>query len=172
VKVDNLTITATATTFLSTDLTTMDLHVSGTQASQPYNILVQSSVTEVPTTPPPQTLSWIFTSSSILTGLVEKAQGWVDQSDVVFATGGATTGSLTAPASGSKQFSYIPSYSFTEQYSLVGTGHRGFQVGADNNEMISNAPAPAGLALALAGMPGLGLGAWIRRRRIGLESTL
>ena len=169
VHADNLTIKATATDFLSTPLSTMNLTVDGTQANQQYNLLVQSSVTSVPTIPAPQTLKWTFNdSSSSLAGLTETARGWVDQSNTIFGTTTivADTGTLTAPATGSTPFTAVPGYSWTEQFKLVGQGNTGEQLSAGNSESIRGAPAPAGLLLTLTGVPVLGLAAWIRRRRI------
>jgi hypothetical protein len=174
VSVDSLAISATATNFLSPSKSTMDIHVSGTQAAKTYNILVEASQVSIPTAPPPQTLNWKFTSSSDLAGLTETAAGFVDGGNAFF--GGslkgpaaspllATTGTLVAPAQGSTSFSTTGSYSWTEQYVLTGSGTLGNQISSDDNQNINNAPAPAGLVLALAGMPVLGLGKWLRRRR-------
>jgi hypothetical protein len=162
---DQLAITASSTNFLSGPLSTMDLRVSGTQTTQLYNLLVQASVTDVPTLPPPQIMSWAFTSSSDLGALTQTGEGWVDKNNAVFGTGNiiADTGTLTAPASGSIGFNDAAKYSWTEQFKLTGQGRLGHQISADNNEMITT-PAPDGLLLVLSGMPLLSVGYWLRRR--------
>jgi hypothetical protein len=182
INADAMSITATSTDFLSVGKSTMDLGVHGTDTNKAYNLVVQSTVTSVPTAPPPQTLSWDFTSSSQLAGMTEAAHSWVDQSNQDFggAPGGpagsnvvANSGTLTAPAVGSTTFSATtpPGYSWTLQYTLVGTPNDGGgdQISTDDSQKIVNGPVPAGLLLALTGMPVLGLGAWVRRRRIRTE---
>jgi hypothetical protein len=169
--VDGINITGTASDSLSTQISKLDLAVSGILNTSITSLVVEASVTSVPTQPPPQAFSWSFTSSSD-PGTGEHGQGWVDQSNQLYggAIGGpggtnivATTGVLTAPATGSKSFSATPSYSWTIQYS-VGALANGTALSTDNREQIST-PAPAGLILALSGMPVLGVGAWFRRRR-------
>ncbi len=168
VNADNFSIGARSTDSLGKAKSTMDLTVSGTDTSQTYSLIVQASVTDVPTGPPPQALSWKFTSSSDLAGMTETAQGWVDAGNKAFSNGSilANTGTLTAPSSGITAFSDANPYSWTEQYMLTGTANDGGgdQISGDNNEKIT-APAPSGLLLGFVGMPTLGLGALIRRRR-------
>ena len=165
VTVSGLAISAGATSFVGIAKSTLDLSVHGTQDSVAYNILVQTSITNVPTGSAPENLSWKFTSSSDLAGLTETGRTWVDQNNAIFGQGNivADSGDLSAPAIGSQVFSATPPYSFTSQYSLVGNGTQGNNVSADNNDKVT-APAPAGLLLALTGMPVLGFGAWLRRR--------
>jgi hypothetical protein len=176
---------ATSFAFTSISLSTLDLTVSGlvgsAVGSSSINLIVEATVTDLPTAPPPQNLHWHFTSSSTLNGLSETSQGWVDQNNNPY--GGATgatsgtniignTGSLTAPSSGSQIFSATPPYSWTLQYTLVGTptvalfpGGPTLQgISADNNESITT-PAPSGLVLAAAGLPLLWFGARFRRYR-------
>jgi hypothetical protein len=166
VSVAALTIKALSTDFLSGFFSSLDLTVSGAQANQSYNLVVRATITDVPTSPSPQSLSWNYTSSSSLSGLTEHAQGWIDQSNTPFGTSNlrAATGSLTAPSSGSTLFSATPPYSWTEEYTLTGTGVAGHQISADNNETITT-PLPSGLVMALTGVPVLGFGAWRRGRR-------
>jgi hypothetical protein len=165
---DLFSIHATSTASLDVGLSTMDMGVGGTQqANHTYKLVVQTSITDVPTTPPPQTLSWLYTSSSSLSGsLSEHAQGWVDTTNALFGTSGSiTTGSLMAPASGSSTFTATPPYSWTMQYTLSGsTTLVGRQISTDHNEEIQQSPAPAGLVLALSGVPVLAA-QWVRRRR-------
>jgi hypothetical protein len=173
--IDGINITGTASDNLATGKSTLDLSVSGALSTTLINgLIVEASVTGVFTAPKPQSFSWSFTSSSD-TGVTESGQGWLDQSNQLYAgaTGGpggtnilATTGLLTAPAKGSTTFSGDVPYSWTEQYTLSGLVLAGTGISTDNRETIS-VPAPAGLVLAITGMPVLGLGAWFRRRRTG-----
>jgi hypothetical protein len=162
-SVDGINIIGTASDLLMTAISKIDLSVSGTLNTSITSLVIQASVTDVPTQPPPQTLSWVNTSSSD-PGTGEKAQGWVNSSNLLYAMTGVTTGPLTAPASGSTSFSYSSAYSWTVQYSVGALGF-GTALSDDNKETVSPSPAPAGLYLALSGAPVLGL-AWLRRRRI------
>jgi hypothetical protein len=175
-SVDGITITASTSTLLNTGKSSLDLGIQGTLGASITSLVVEASVTGVPTTPPPQTLNWKFTSSSDAGATGESAQGFVDQANNPFggATGGpagniiATTGVLKGPlAQGSTGFSGTVPYSWTEQYSLGATAS-GTVISTDNNENITASPvvpAPAGLVLAATGLPFLGLGAWFRRRK-------
>jgi hypothetical protein len=173
VRVDGLTIEATASGSLGASLSSLDLGISGQQqVGQNYDLVVQATVTGVPTAPSPQTLGWSFTSGTDLDGLTETAHGWVSTTNTAFdITTGivANTGSLTAPASGSTSFSATPPYSWTEQYTLTGTstGAAGTNISADDSQTItaSAVPEPATIMTAFAAMPFLGLGAWLRRRK-------
>jgi hypothetical protein len=169
-SVDGLLITATLTGVLGTGTSSLDLGVDGTLASAITSLNVEGTVTNVPTTPPPQTLTWSFSSSSD-PAATETAQGFVDAANNPYggATGGppgtivATTGVLHAPASGSTTFSSTPPYSWTEQYNLGATA-AGVTISTDNNEHITASPEPS--TLAIAGLGALGLiGYGIRRRR-------
>jgi len=170
--VDGIQISSTATSSLGVTISKLDLAVSGILNQDITSLVVETSITGVPTTPPPQTLTWKMTSSSDA-GVLESGQGWVDQSNQLYggATGGpggvnivATSGLLSSfPAQGSKTFTATPPYSWTVQYSLGATSI-GTTISTDHSESIST-PAPAALILALTGMPVLGAGAWFRRRR-------
>jgi hypothetical protein len=66
-------------------------------------------------------------------------------------------GGFTVPNNGGQP------YSLTLAITLNNNGTAGISSGDGE---LSAAPAPAGLVLALTGMPVLGLGAWLRRRRV------
>lgn len=59
----------------------------------------------------------------------------------------------------------VAPYSMSSQSSFTNTGGNNVGFSFDNRLTFST-PAPAGLLLALMGTPLLGLGAWIRRRRL------
>jgi hypothetical protein len=179
-----LTFTASGTgnAFSSTGQSFLDLSVSGSIApATAVNIVVETSITSVPTQPPPQTLSWSFTGgSSPLTGLTENGQGWVDAANGLYGgaiggpgfTPGVSTGSLTTPSTGSKGFSDALAYSQTLQYTLHGTsGSQPATISTDDRNTITPGPVPAGLLLVLTGMPVMGLGAWLRRRRTEVQAA-
>lgn len=76
-----------------------------------------------------------------------------------FASGGAFSGAgvFTVPANGGNP------YSLTVGVTLKNDGSAG---ASSADAHLTPVPAPAGLVIALTGMPVLGLGAWIRRRRV------
>jgi hypothetical protein len=127
VSADNLSITATV--FLSGPNSTLHLTVGGQQqASQHYLLIVQESVTNVPTAPPLQILAWNFAGSPNLAGLTETGRGWISSTSSAFASSNiiGDTGTLTAGASGSTSFSgSTGNYSWTEQYVPSGFGAAG-----------------------------------------------
>lgn len=95
------------------------------------------------------------------------ASAFFDNGNALYMNGGGSTYSqtfTTTPFSGTGSFnvSGAAPYSLTEK--IVITGGVGGGLSSGDFE-INAAPAPAGLVLALSGMPALGLGAWIRRRR-------
>jgi hypothetical protein len=59
-----------------------------------------------------------------------------------------------------------PPYSLTQKVVIATTG-----ISVSSGDLaLSPAPAPAGLVIALTGMPMLGLGAWLRRRRTAVTA--
>jgi hypothetical protein len=100
------------------------------------------------------------------------AQQFANNDDLLFSTSGSTPGPQgpfdTSAASGygsaaSTQFTKTGNYSVTEQmdFNLPTNSHTTGDFSSD----LTPAPAPAGLLLALTGMPVLGVGAWFRRRK-------
>jgi hypothetical protein len=167
-SIDGINVTGTTSDNLTTGKSLLDLSIAGITNQAITSLVLEASVTSVPTTPSPQTLSYNFTSS----GTSPIGEAWIDQSNQLYggATGGpggtnivADTGAHSAPSSGAVVFSATPPYSFTEQFTLGALGS-GTALSADFLGTVS-VPAPAGLVLAIAGMPVLGLGAWLRRRK-------
>jgi len=88
--------------------------------------------------------------------------------NALFGTGTivANTGSLTPPAAGEITFTAGVPYSMTAEIRVTGTAVSNVSLSLDNNNMITPTPAPGGVSLALAGLPALAFGVWLRRRRI------
>src|SRR5262245_43941411 len=81
VNVGPLTVTATATNFISPALSLLDLQVGGMAVPGSYNLVVQASMDGINIAPAPQTLTYDFTSSSVFppgSGFVETMRTWVD----------------------------------------------------------------------------------------------
>jgi hypothetical protein len=178
VTVDGLTFSGTGNSNLTTGSSTLDLSAGGTLLAGNYNgshsIVIQLTVTSVPTQPPPQTLSGNITGSILNDPshqLTQTGQGWISTSNAAFNTTTgivANTGVLPIPtaAIGPISFSTSSAYSWTLQYTISGnyTGV-GASVSSDHNEQIVAGSAPASLVLLLTGMPVVSLGAWRRRQR-------
>jgi hypothetical protein len=84
--VDGLAISANSTDFVSQGDTAFQLTIAGVATSN-VQLVVQSSITGLPTTPPPQTLSYNFSGNGVPSATMET---WVDQSNQAF--GGALGG--------------------------------------------------------------------------------
>jgi len=94
------------------------------------------------------------------------------------ATSTAVTGIGPGSASLSQTFTPPPGnfsgstgtqFTNTGSYSIYTVVTVNFEAGGGSvsfNQITGTTPAPAGLILALAGMPTLGLGVWLRRRRV------
>lgn len=162
-----ISIHASSTAGTSSTLSTLDLAVSGTPTAGSINLVVQASISGLITAPPPQLLSWRMTSASFITGTaVETERVWVDADGLnTFGTGSilADSGNRTPPSFSGTSFSGATPYTMTNEYRISGTVSAGDSLSIDNNDRITS-PAPAGLVLALTGVPVLGLGAWLRRR--------
>jgi len=162
-SIDGINVDATSHDLLNAQLSKLDLGINGILNTNITSLVVQASVTDVPTLPPPQTLTWQATSSSDV-GVIETIQGWVNTSDLLYATTGpTTTGPQSGVSSGAVGFSYASTYSWTIQYS-IGAEASGTAFSEDDKQDVIASPTPAGLVLVLAGMPILGLGMWLRRR--------
>jgi hypothetical protein len=70
---------------------------------------------------------------------------------------------LTSPYSGSSLLAADPASAYSLTQTIAITSGLGATSG---NATLTSTPAPAGLVLALSGLPFLSLGAWIRRRRV------
>jgi hypothetical protein len=98
-------------------------------------------------------------------------QAFADKNNGLLITSDFTTGPQDATRSGSAydtgsafgQFNRTGMFSMSTVASL--TISAGGKVNFSAHEEMAPAPAPAGLLLALAGIPAFGVGAWLRRRR-------
>jgi len=96
-----------------------------------------------------------------------KAEATFDNTNTLFggtAPPGYSQTFTSSPISGVGGFTITGGtpYSLTQRIIITATGQGGLTSG---DFELQAAPAPAGLVLALTGMPVLGLGAWLRRRR-------
>lgn len=152
---------------------TMTLSADAT-FNNPGVLVVDLSRTNVDTAPGPQAIQFAFTGSVLGAGGNITDQIWVDDSNTLFGgvpAPGATPGVVVfnsgqqgVPFAGSGSFNAIPPYSVTQRITLTATGAGLTTFSADNNLVITAVPAPAGLLLALGGVPILGVGALVRRR--------
>lgn len=169
VNVGAVSITSTASNLITPSLTTFDLALQGQAAAGVYNLVVQSSFDGVNTAPPPQVLGYSFTGSAQGIGgvLTAAMRTLVDDNNGLFGVGAiaADTGSLSVPNAGSILFNANDPYSVTQEVKITGTITSAISLSFDNNGSITNVPAPAAIALAIAGAPVFGFSTWIRRRR-------
>lgn len=111
----------------------------------------------------------VNTGTVVLTNIF---QAYADATNAAYGTGGFTNGPQTAVASGSSfdtgsvsgLFTRSGDYSLTSVVTLDMSG--GAVMNYSNQINVQNVPAPAGLVLALSGMPVLGVGTWLRRRKV------
>jgi len=173
VNVGALSIVGTSSSFISPTLTLLDLQVSGIAAAGTYDLVIDTTVDGINTEPPPQLLHFAYNGSITPpgSGLSVSMQTWVDDLNALFGISGlgivANTGAKVVPpnVSGDIVFSASPDYSATARVHITGTSLLPASLSLDNNNSIVPTPAPAGLLLVLSGMPALGFGAWLRRRR-------
>jgi hypothetical protein len=169
VNIGGVNITSSANSFVSQPITNLDLGLNGAGVSGPVNIVVQASLNGINTAPPPQTLAYDFTGHAP-TGFVKMAETWVNNGTDLFITSGAgivaDTGNLNIPSSGQVVYSADPLYSITAQISLSGNRTLQYGFGLDNNNDLTPAPVPGTLLMVLLGGPVLGVGAWVRRRKL------
>ncbi len=174
VDVDGLLVTATTSGGTSSSLSTMDINVQSTGVNTPASsttIIVQASMDNLLTAPPPLVLLNRFTDDSI-PAVSTTAESWISTGNSLFTTSGAsvvldTLGIAPAIAPGFLAFGEFTAgspYTVTEQVSVAPyAADTGLNI--DNNDRIVSTPAPAGLLLVLSGLPMLGLGMWLHRRR-------
>jgi len=141
-----------------------------------YNLAVQASMDGVNTVPSPQHFTMFFTSASSMDTTIAgggyKAQTWINNSNSLFDTAGAAldSGVQLPGASGvpvfADHFVGTAPYSVTAQVNAKFKQTLSGALSLDSNNVIAPAPAPAGLVLVAGAVPFLGLGAWIRRKRL------
>jgi hypothetical protein len=147
-------------------MTSMNLGLTSAQlGTGTFNYVLQITLTNITTGPPPQSLGFAFTGSAMQ--LTPSMHTWVNSNNGLFAITGdlANTGKLGVPNSGTIGFNGGVPYSMTTEVDLVGTVTGLATLGLNDNNQIPGpaVPAPAGLVLALTGLPALGL-AYLRRR--------
>jgi len=81
------------------------------------------------------------------------------------AVGANTSGVLLPNPGVGPQFALTTPFTFYQEYSFSNFGTTGQAVALSAGSNVTNTPAPAGLVLALAALPVLGIGAWVRRRK-------
>ncbi|VTR96973.1 Serine-aspartate repeat-containing protein F OS=Candidatus Accumulibacter sp. BA-93 GN=sdrF PE=4 SV=1: Cna_B: Cna_B: Cna_B: Cna_B: Cna_B: Cna_B: Cna_B: Cna_B: Cna_B: Cna_B: Cna_B: Cna_B: Cna_B: Cna_B: Cna_B: Cna_B [Gemmata massiliana] len=118
VNIGAVTIAASSLGSTGTASTTLNLSVTGVAAASAHDIIVRASLSDLTTTPAPQTLVYSFTGSTPSGGTVT-SQTWVDDNNALFGMTGDTTGAKTIPASGSLVVSDTVPYSATTQIHLV-----------------------------------------------------
>lgn len=168
VAADSADAKTTATVGVASTL--LDLAVSGGINPGAYNLVIQASVDGITTGPPIQTLIYAFTGSILPpgSGLTATMRSWIDDDNNLFGIAGTIvgdTGNNPVPSGGSLDFTAGAPYSVTAEIRITGTSSSHASLSLDNNNLITPAPAPAGLLLALSGGPALAVGAWLRRRR-------
>ncbi len=127
-----------------------------------------------PQSPPPLNLLDTVSGSVVNGDVTGDFQGYADASDVLFGKGFASSDLTFSTVGSSKSFSadggkggFSPdgntySESIFANYSL--SGGSSLTVTGGNTQTIPT-PAPAGAVLALTGLPLLGIGGWLRRRK-------
>jgi hypothetical protein len=150
------------------------LYASGTHT---LHIYVSSTGFTSPTSPPPTILG---NSSSITENSGHTAvtfTSYASTTNALFATSGGVTASTGYSYSatgqqgtGGQGFSstlFSPNgaaYSLTNIGDYTMTAGTSLTVVSGNTEIVPT-PAPAGLVMVLSGLPALGIGGWMRRRR-------
>lgn len=169
-----LTLTATSSAQSTTGFTSLDLSINGNLSGNftgANAIIVQASVNNIATVAP-GAATFAMTGSIIPSGAVVM-QSWAGGNNTLFSTTGAgTSGSVTLPPGqpfppggmflvpgGTNPYSAMVQTIFNQNYA------QGTSFSTDNNLQIRPVPAPAGLVLALSGVPIAGL-AWLRRRKV------
>jgi len=171
INVDGLSITATTSGGTSTALSSIDLQVQqiGLVTTSSGDVIVQASLDGLLTVPAPQTLINRFTDNTLpVNGDVATGETWIANGPGNFVTSGGSlvlnTGTVNpSPIPTNYGFSASSPYTITTQVHTVFNAGVALQI--DNNNLITGAPAPAGLLLALTGLPVLSIGTWLRRRQ-------
>ena len=171
VNIDGLSITATTSGGTSATFSNIDLQVQqiGAGTSAAGNVVVQASLDGLLTVPSPQTLTNRFTDNTLpANGDVATGETWIANGSGNFVTSGGSlvlnTGTVNpSPTPTDYSFSASTPYTITTQVHTVFIAGADLQL--DNNNQITGAPAPAGLLLALTGLPVLSIWTWLRRRQ-------
>jgi len=151
------------------------IKITNTSSSQQtITIVVSAQDFQSPSSPPAMdvldTVSGSVATGSLLSGT---AQGFADASNTLFGTGFASTLLTFGPNGKSTSFaqsgdvngffnSGAYSLTFTETFTLA--GNSSLTLTGGNVQTV--VPAPAGVVLALTGLPLLGVGGWLRRRKL------
>ena len=182
-KVGSVTISGLATKTTNSTVSQLDLDVSGTGLSGSINLVVQATITNLDTDPPPLYLIYSYQGSILQsiakgakapTSVVQTGQTWVDAQNNAFGTSGVktniveNTGVVSIPTSSdgvtTSEFAAQAPYSITTSLHITTTGGTSYGISYDLlNEIDPPAPTPepATLVLAIVGAPVLGVGAWL-----------
>ncbi len=149
-SVASFTVAASATSGISTGMTTLDLQVNGGIQPAAYNIVIQASFngTARPLRRPkhcsPSSLASILPAGS---GLTATAETWVANGTTLFQTGPVDgsvivgdTGTLVPQGNGGQSFSLPHLYTITAQITIKGTSTTPFPgatVSLDSNNHIT-----------------------------------
>jgi hypothetical protein len=130
-----------------------------------------------PQSPPPTQLSVAATTLlansvnpvvTTYTGFASTSNALFDMSQTSTPTGNYSANGQFGSGSGSALSSLFSpngaTYSLTKRLDLDITGPAGI-TNLSSNLQVTPTPVPAGIVMALSGMPVLGIGAWMRRRR-------
>jgi hypothetical protein len=146
------------------------LHITGNLSGMSSMIRVDATVTGI-INPPPQTLTYSFTQNQPAPPREITFRTYVDSNNDLY--GGdvpgdllditATTPDVNFSPPRSATFNATSAYSVTTSIIIDGIPSEGLALEVDSNNVITPTPAPAGLVLALTGLPLLGIWGWRRR---------
>jgi len=118
--------------------------------------------------------SGTLTSGTVV--LANQFQAYADAGNSINGIGGFTNGAQTATQTGSTFDTGSANGLFTRgsgSYSLTTVSTLNLSGGAilnlSNHENVTPVPVPAGVVLAISGLPFLGIGAWLRRRKVKVQ---
>jgi hypothetical protein len=117
--------------------------------------------------------SLVMTSGVVANGATLGAAGTTLGGQLGMTTGTGSIGSASSllspnPVTGAT-FSIANPFSFYQTYTFSGFGNSGQAGSLSAGSTVAAVPAPAGLVLALAGLPVFGLG-WLRRRKANVTA--
>jgi hypothetical protein len=145
------------------------LHLSGNVSGPLSSLRVDATITGISNTPP-QTLTYSFTQNQPAPPREITFRTYVDSNNLLY--GGDLPGDLLDITSTTPDvnfglrtatFNATSTYSVTTSIIVEDIPSEGLALEVDSNNVITPAPAPAGLVLALTGLPLLGVWRWRRR---------
>jgi hypothetical protein len=151
-----------------------------TTGSHTLHIYVSSTDFTSPQSPPPTILGNTSSITELAGATDVTFTSYASTSNTLFATSGGVTSSTGysysvtgQQSSGGAGFSSTFFSPDGAKYSLTNIGDYRLAAGTDitivgGNTKVTPTPVPAGMVLALSGLPVLGLGYWFRRRQVRL----